>query len=53
MFSQFWSGILVGTDGYPVEDKDNGYYFIAGGNQGCNFKAKAIEFYGVRTQTWL
>jgi len=44
-----WSGnILIGNDGYP---KINGHcYLIAGGKNWC-FKATAIEFYGVNSQT--
>ncbi len=46
----YWSDILVGTDGYPKRCQC-GEYFIAGGDEDCNFKATAIEFYGVKTQT--
>ena len=42
---------MDGTDGYPTTDEYGGYC-IAGGEDG-NFKATAIEFYGVKTQTWL
>ena len=49
--SSFWSGILVGTDGYPKKDESD-YYLIAGG-ENMLFKAIAIEFYGVKTQIWL
>jgi len=38
---------LIGNDGYP---KGYGAYFIAGGNF-WPFKATAIEFYGVNSQT--
>ncbi len=44
-----WSGILVGTDGYPTKD-NNDYYYIAGGDENERFKATAIEFYGVDSQ---
>ena len=49
--SQNWSGILVGTDGYPTENYYGSGYYIAGGNKTWYFKARAIEFYGVKTQT--
>ncbi len=52
MFNPDWSGILVGTDGYPTEDRFGDYY-IAGGGENYRFKATAIEFYGVKTQIWL
>ena len=45
--SHFWSGILVGTDGYPTKDFFG--YCIAGGHND-KFKAIAIEFYGVKKQ---
>ena len=45
----FWSGILVGTDGYPTTDERGEYYYIAGGKD-QDFKATAIEFYEVKTQ---
>ena len=47
-----WSGILVGTDGYPTKDEDD-QYLIAGEDKDEDFKATAIEFYGVKTQIWL
>jgi len=48
--SDFWSGnILRGNDGYPYT-KDGIYYYIAGGLNSY-FKATAIEFYGVNSQT--
>ncbi len=50
MFSGFWSGILVGTDGYPTKNEDDTGYCIGGGEDGW-FRATAIEFYGVKTQT--
>ncbi len=40
--------MLVGTDGYPAQD-EFGYHSIAGGNQDGDFKATAIEFYGLKT----
>ncbi len=43
MSSDDWSGMLVGTDGYPI--KTYGYN-IAGGENGY-FRATEIEFYGV------
>ena len=48
--SLIWSDILIGTDGYPTEGED-GWYLIAGGDKEEDFKATAIEFYGVKTQT--
>ncbi len=45
----FWSGILVGTDRYPTRDYDGIGYYIGGGKDE-DFKATAIEFYGVKTQ---
>jgi len=47
LYSLHWSGILVGTYGYPK--KRLGYYI--GGGKDRFFKATAIEFYGVKTQT--
>ena len=47
--SRCWSGIMVGTDGYPTKDEQYGCYCIAGGDYSWNFKATAIEFYGVKT----
>ena len=44
--SPFWSGLLVGTDGYPF--KLSGY--CIGGSKDVYFKATAIEFYGVKKQ---
>ena len=35
--------------GYPM--KGGNWYYIGGG-QDNNFKAKAIEFYGVKVLTW-
>ena len=46
-FNSDWSGRLIGNDGYPNEDKQ-GDYLIAGGED-RDFKAIAIEFYGVKT----
>ena len=46
--SSSWSGIKVGNDRYPKEDKGCGWYCIAGGKDWA-FKATAIEFYGVKT----
>ncbi len=40
--------MLVGTDGYPIKDEYLNYY-IAGGKDE-DFKAKAVEFYGVKKQ---
>ena len=51
MNSLSWTGILVGTDGYPMEDEDGDY--CIGGGKDRYLKATAIEFYGVKTQTWL
>jgi len=46
-----WSGnILRGNDGYPYKDENYGNYCIQGG-EGRTFKATAIEFYGVNSQT--
>ena len=42
---------MVGTDGYPTKAYNGGYH-IAGGEDG-NFKATAIEFYGIKTKAWL
>ena len=47
--SSVWSDILVGNDGYPI--KNNFGDYCIGGGKDANFKAKAIEFYGVNTQT--
>ena len=49
LYSSCWSGILVGTDGYPKKGERN-HYFIAGGDKNGDFKATAIEFYGVKTE---
>ncbi len=49
MHYAIWSGMLQGTDGYPIKDKEYGTYYIAGGKNG-DLKATAIEFYGVKTQ---
>jgi hypothetical protein len=38
--------MLVGTDGYPMKDK-NGDYFMGGG-ESMFFKATAVEFYGMK-----
>ena len=46
----YWSGFLEGTDGYPTTDGYGGYY-IAGGDKDRDFRATAIEFYGVKTRT--
>ncbi len=46
-----WSGLLVGTNGYHAIDRQNYYCYIAGGDEDEAFKATAIEFYGVKTQT--
>ena len=51
MSGQHWSGLKVGSDGYPMKDGYDGY-FIAGGSEDEVFKAIAIEFYGVKTQNW-
>jgi hypothetical protein len=48
LYSSSWSGMLIGTDGYPIV-KNSGYH-IAGGDQEPYFKAKAIEFYGLKSQ---
>jgi hypothetical protein len=40
---------LVGTDEYPKKDK-NDAYLIAGSDKDDFFKAKNIEFYGVKKQ---
>ncbi len=45
-----WSGILVGTDGYPEKNEWQRGYCITGGHKGGYFKATAIEFYGVKLQ---
>ena len=47
--SQDWTDILVGNDGYPK--KNEGYFYYIGGGKDGYFKAIAIEFYGVKTQT--
>ena len=44
-----WVDILVGTDGYPTKNEKNRY--CIGGGKDEYFKATAIEFYGVKTQT--
>ncbi len=49
-YNSIWSGMLVGTDGYPSVS-ELGDYYIAGGKKSWHFKAAAIEFYGVKTQT--
>ena len=49
LHSSEWSGMQQGIDGYPIKDF-LGNYFIGAGKD-PNFKATAIEFYGVRTQT--
>ena len=47
-----WSDILVGIDGYPKTMNEYSlHYLIAGGDQSSSFKATAIEFYAVKTQT--
>jgi len=46
--SDYWEDILIGNDGYPNKDKYD-YYYIAGGEDE-DFKAVAIEFYGVKTK---
>ena len=43
---------MVGTDGYPKKDEKNDWYYIGGGNNPY-YEATVIEFYGVKTQTWL
>ncbi len=43
-----WSNILVGNDGYPTKDENNDVCIV--GNNDMNFKATAIEIYGVKTQ---
>ena len=45
-----WSNIFVGTDGYPEKHQFTDRYYIGGGKYG-EFKAVAIEFYGVKTKT--
>ena len=45
--SSYWSGILVGTDGYPTTNKYGDY--CIGGGKNAFFKATAIEFYGIKT----
>ena len=48
--SEHWSGMMVGTDGYPKRS-ERGNYFISGvGAMHEQFRAIAIEFYGVKTQ---
>ena len=42
-----WKGILASTDG---QSRKNSNSYIGGG-MNRNFKATAIEFYGVKTQT--
>ena len=49
LLSGDWSGLLVGSDGYPMKD-ECGRYFIGGGSNKF-LKAKAIEFYGVKTRS--
>ncbi len=49
MESRYWKGILIGNDGYPKKDKKYDWYYIAGGSD-RDFKAVAIEFYGVKTK---
>ncbi len=49
LYKSVWSGLLDGTDGYPTKDKE-GFYYIANGGINGDFKATAIEFYGVKTQ---
>jgi hypothetical protein len=46
--SKHWSGIRIGTDGYPPRS-EYGSYYIAGVTY-IYFNATAIEFYGVKTQ---
>ena len=48
-FSSDWSGMHQGNDGYPTIDLF--YHYYIGGGQDPNFKATAIEFYGVITKT--
>ena len=44
-----WSGVLVGTDGYPhVKHSDWSFGVL---DEKSLFKAIAIEFYGVKLQT--
>ena len=52
MHRQAWSGMLVGSDGYPTTNS-HGDHCIAGGDQDYYFSPIAIEFYGVKTLTWL
>ena len=40
--------MMVGTDGYPMKDKDGDY--LIGGGDSLLFKATAFEFYGVKKQ---
>lgn len=47
--SSGWSDILVGTDGYPTKNEKD--HYCIGGGKDEYFKATAIEFYGVKTQT--
>ena len=49
LYSSSWSGMLIGTDGYPTTNEYD-HYCIAGGVGDYLFKAIAIEFYGEKTQ---
>ena len=43
---------MIGNDGqYPKKHKEYDEYYIAGGED-WDFKAIAIEFYGVKTLNW-
>ena len=44
--SVLWSGVQQGTDGYPAYDDEYDSHFIGGGQE-AEFKATAIEIYGV------
>ena len=46
LHSSSWSGMLVGTDGYPVKDEAGNYCI---GSKTLSFKPTAIEFYGIKT----
>jgi len=49
LHSDYWSGnILYGNDAYPWE---YGYHYYIAGGKDMFFKAAAIEFYGVNSQT--
>ncbi len=50
MDTKFWSGIMVGNDGYPMKD-EHGWYCIAGSNKFNYFKATTIEIFGMKKKT--